>query len=131
MLCTGMIDSEDSWMTSKKYKTIYHQMYITPKQSGTNYKRMQSIIDYNLNELEKDLKQKIDESLDHVAVPVSMPDVNNFNDFYNTVVDREKKMRLQFSVQAYPNTLVVFNKSNSTDFCNSCTKVRERRIHYG
>jgi hypothetical protein len=43
-----------------------------------------------------------------------MPTVSDFDDFYNKVVDREKKMRLQFSVQAYPNTLVVFNKCNGT-----------------
>jgi hypothetical protein len=72
------------------------------------------IVDYNLNELETDLKQQIDKSLDHVAVPVPMPDVNNFDDFYNKVVDKEKKMRLQLDLQTYPNSLIIFNKHNNT-----------------
>jgi hypothetical protein len=72
------------------------------------------LINHILGELESNLKQQIEESLDHVAVPVLMPDINNFDDFYNEVLDKEKEMRLQLRVPTYPNSLVVFNKLSKT-----------------
>jgi hypothetical protein len=43
-----------------------------------------------------------------------MPDVNNFDDFYNEVVDGEKEIRLQFGIQNCPIKLFVFDKLSNT-----------------
>jgi hypothetical protein len=64
---------------------IYHkQMMLNNVQDRSRKER-------TLNHL-KDLKQKIDKSLNHKVLLVQMPDVKDFDDFYNEVVDGEKEM---------------------------------------
>jgi hypothetical protein len=41
-----------------------------------------------------------------------MPNINNFEDFYNKVVDTEKKVRLEINENTYPIRLVLFNLHN-------------------
>jgi hypothetical protein len=74
------------------------------------------LINYILWELDRDLKQHIDKSLNHYIEPLdlSLNDSNNFEEFYNKVVEREKRIRLQLGGKTYPNDLVIFNKSSMT-----------------
>ncbi len=73
------------------------------------------LINYTLGELERDLKQEIDKSLKHdVILTSSMPDVKDFGDFYNKVVDTEKKIRLQVRESIYPVRLILFSLHNKT-----------------
>jgi hypothetical protein len=68
------------------------------------------LINYLLDELERDLKQKIDKSLVHhvESLAFSMQGPKNFEDFYNFVVQTEKRIRLEFREKTYPNNLVIF-----------------------
>jgi hypothetical protein len=76
------------------------------------------IINYIISELERDLKQKIDKSLNHhvTSLASSIRNPNSFDDFYNKVVEREKRIRLQLREQTYPNNLVIFNRRHRTTF---------------
>jgi hypothetical protein len=76
------------------------------------------IINYMINELERDLKQKIDKSLNHhvTSLASSIRNPNIFDDFYNKVVEREKRIRLQLGEKTYPNNLVIFNRRHRTTF---------------
>ena len=87
----------------------YKQMMLNSVQDNV----IQSI-DQTLNYLEKDLKQKIDKSLHHKALLIPMPDVNNFDGFYNEVVHAEKEMRLYEGLQICPIKLYVFNQRSKT-----------------
>jgi hypothetical protein len=75
------------------------------------------LINYILWELDRDLKQQIDKSLNHHHIEpldLSLKDPNNFEEFYNKVVEREKRLRLQLGEKTYPNDLVIFNKRSMT-----------------
>ena len=74
------------------------------------------LINYILWELDRDLKQQIDKSLNHhiELLDLSLKDPNNFEEFYNKVVEREKRIRLQLGGRTYPNDLVIFNKRSMT-----------------
>jgi hypothetical protein len=74
------------------------------------------LINYILWELDRDLKQHIDKSLNHYIEPLdlSLNDPNNFEEFYNKIVEREKRIRLQLGGKTYPNDLVIFNKRSMT-----------------
>jgi hypothetical protein len=76
------------------------------------------LINYILWELDRDLKQQIDKSLYHhvTSLASSIRNPNSFDNFYNKVVEREKRIRLQFSEKTYPNNLVIFNKRHRTTF---------------
>ena len=55
------------------------------------------LINHILRELESDLKQEIDKSLSHqvMSLASSIRNPSNFDEFYNNVVEREKRIRLQ------------------------------------
>jgi hypothetical protein len=74
------------------------------------------IINYIISELERDLKQKIDKSLVHhvESLAFSIQGPKNFEDFYNFVVQTEKRIRLEFREKTYPNNLVIFNRHDRT-----------------
>jgi hypothetical protein len=76
------------------------------------------IINYIISELERDLKQEIDKSLYHhvTSLASSIRNANSFDDFYNKVVEREKRIRLQHRERTYPNNLVIFNRRHRTTF---------------
>ena len=76
------------------------------------------IINYIIRELESDLKQEIDKSLYHhvTSLASSIRNPKSFDDFYNKVVEREKRIRLQPSERTYPNNLVIFNRLHRTTF---------------
>lgn len=83
----------------------------------TNWCKLQDdaihLMNYTLGELERDLKQRIDKCLDHNMILASfMPNVNNFEDFYNKVVDTEKKIRLETIENTYSVRLVLFSLHN-------------------
>jgi hypothetical protein len=48
-----------------------------------------------LGELERDLKQEIDKSHPVMSLASSIRKPNNFDEFYNRVLEREKRIRLQ------------------------------------
>jgi hypothetical protein len=72
------------------------------------------VINYTLTELEKDLKQKIEKSLHHSVYSVPMSNVNSFDDFYNRVTDREKKIRLESGLSTNPISLIIYSKHSDT-----------------
>jgi hypothetical protein len=41
---------------------------------------------------------------------------SNFDEFYNKVVEREKRIRLQNRNNTYSNSLIIFNRRNRTTF---------------
>ena len=93
------------------------------------------MINYILWELDRDLKQQIDKSLNYHIEPLdlSLKDPNNFEEFYNEVIEREKRIRLQLGEKTYPNDLVVFNKRSMTtsvihidDFENDVFLIHEK-----
>jgi hypothetical protein len=71
-------------------------------------------------ELESILKQKIENSLVHAVVlmPFSSKIKNprNFTEFYNRVVEVDKRMRLELKGKIYPINLVIFNGRHKTTF---------------
>lgn len=71
-----------------------------------------------LSELKSDLKQEIDKSLDHPVMSLvsSIRKPNNFDEFYNRVLEREKRIRLQNRENTFSNSLIIFNKRNRTAF---------------
>lgn len=76
------------------------------------------LINHILGELQSDLKQEIDKSLGHhvMSLASSIRNPNNFDDFYNKVVEREKRIRLQNRENTFSNSLIIFNKRNRTAF---------------
>ena len=76
------------------------------------------LINHILGELQSDLKQEIDKSLEHNAMSLasSIRNPNNFDEFYNRVLEREKRIRLQNRENTYSNSLIIFNKRNRTAF---------------
>jgi hypothetical protein len=71
-------------------------------------------INNTISYIEKNLKQRIEESLFCHVFSTHKSDVNNFDDFFNVVVNEEKKLRLQSGEHALPHKLYVFNKQNKT-----------------
>ena len=76
------------------------------------------LINHILRELESDLKQEIDKSLSHqvMSLASSIRNPSNFDEFYNNVVEGEKRMRLQNRINTYSHSLIVFNRRNRTTF---------------
>ena len=76
------------------------------------------LINQILGELKSDLKQEIDKSLDHpvMSLASSIRKPNNFDEFYNRVLEREKRIRLQNRENTFSNSLIIFNKRNRTAF---------------
>jgi hypothetical protein len=89
------------------------ELYIS-QDDGLGQDNVINFIERTLNYLEIDLKQKIDESLHHKALLVPMPDVNNFDDFYNKVACAEKEMRLYEDIPICPIKLYIFNQRSKT-----------------
>ena len=71
-----------------------------------------------LSELKSELKQEIDKSLDHpvMSLASSIRKPNNFDELYNRVLEREKRIRLQNRENTFSNSLIIFNKRNRTAF---------------
>jgi hypothetical protein len=67
-------------------------------------------------ELEGDLKKDIDKSLEHhvMSLASTIRNPNSFDQFYNKVVEIEKRIRLQNREKTYPNSLIIFNRRNRT-----------------
>jgi hypothetical protein len=100
-----------------EFKKVQLQATSDVYTSQANWCKLQDdaihLMNYTLGELKRDLKQEIDKSLDHnVLLTSSMPDVKNFENFYNKVVDTEKKIRLEITKNTYPIRLVLFNLHN-------------------
>ena len=76
------------------------------------------LINHIRGELESDLKQEIDKSLSHYVMSLAstIRNPNNFDDFYNIVVEGEKRMRLERKGKTYFSSLVVFTRHNRTTF---------------
>jgi len=78
------------------------------------------LINQILGELKSDLKPKIENSLEHyvMLMPFSsvMRNLRNFDEFYNIVVEAEKRMRLEQKGMTYPISLVIFNRRHRTTF---------------
>ena len=76
------------------------------------------IINCIIRELESDLKQEIEKSLNHhvTSLASSIRNPSSFDDFYNKVVEREKRIRLQLREETYPNNLVILNRRHRTIF---------------
>jgi hypothetical protein len=78
------------------------------------------LINELLRKLKSNLKQKIENSLDHsvVLMPFSSKIRNprSFDEFYNRVVEADKRMRLELKGKTYPINLVIFNKRHKTTF---------------
>jgi hypothetical protein len=76
------------------------------------------IINYIISELERNLKQKIDKSLEQYVTSLasSIQNPKNFHDFCNKVVEREKRIRLQNRENTYSNRLIIFNRRHRTTF---------------
>jgi hypothetical protein len=76
------------------------------------------LINHILGELDGNLKQEIDTSLNHhvmsLASPIGNP--NSFDDFYNKVVEREKMIRLQNRENIHSSSLIIHNRRNRTTF---------------
>lgn len=89
------------------------------------------LINIILGELESDLKQEIDKILDHYMIPLtsSIRKPNNFDDFYNKVVEREKRIRLQHGGKTYHNHLVIFNRRHKTTFIIPINKFENDVFH--
>ena len=88
----------------------------------TNWCRLQddatSLINCVLYELKGDLKENIDKSLEHhvMSLASKIRNLNNFDEFYNQVVEAEKRMRLERKGKTYPLSLVILNRRHRTTF---------------
>jgi hypothetical protein len=70
-------------------------------------------LNYILRELESDLRQRIDKSLEHDIISTYYrPDIKTFDDFYNKVVEIEKKLRFEAKECTYPIRLMLFSLHN-------------------
>jgi hypothetical protein len=76
------------------------------------------LVNHILGELDSDLKRAIDTSLNHhvMSLASSIRNPNNFEDFYNKVIDREKRIRLQNRENTHSSSLIIYNRSNRTTF---------------
>jgi hypothetical protein len=100
-----------------EFKKVQLQATSDVYTSQANWCKLQDdaihLMNYTLGDLKRDLKQEINKSLDHNVLLTSfMPDVKNFENFYNKVVDTEKKIRLEITKNTYPIRLVLFNLHN-------------------
>ena len=102
-------------MTSKSFR-IQHQTSIIHAFWCKIQDDAIHLINHILSELKSDLKLKINESLNHYGAASLIGDPNNFDDFYNKVVESEKRIRLENIVEAFPNSLILFNKRNKATF---------------
>jgi hypothetical protein len=99
-----------------EFKKVQLQATSDVYTSQANWCKLQDdaihLMNYTLGELERDLKQEIDKSLDHqlISLDPSMPDIKNFEDFYRKAVEREKRIRVQFGEKIYPHRLIIFNR---------------------
>jgi hypothetical protein len=71
-----------------------------------------------LDQLKNDLKKEIEKSLEHYVMSLSssIRNPSNFDDFYNKVVESEKRIRLQNRENMHSNSLLIFNRHNRTTF---------------
>jgi hypothetical protein len=71
-----------------------------------------------LYQLKYGLKQEIEKSLEHYVMPLSssVRNPSNIDDFFNNVVEREKRLRLQNREHTHPNSLIIFKRRNRTTF---------------
>jgi hypothetical protein len=76
------------------------------------------LVNYILGKLDSNLKRVIDTSLTHhvMSLASSIKNPNNFEDFYNKVVEREKRIRLQNRENTNSNHLIIFNRRNRSTF---------------
>ena len=78
------------------------------------------LINHILGELKSDLKQEIEKSLESFCNTNPFSSVirnpRNFDEFYNRVVEAEKRMRLEQKGKTYPINLVIFNRRHKTTF---------------
>ena len=76
------------------------------------------IINCIIRELDSNLKQEIEKSLDYpvMSLASSIRKPNNFDEFYNRVLKREKRIRLQNRENTFSNSLIIFNKRNRSTF---------------
>src|SRR4029453_5210252 len=78
------------------------------------------LINRILGELKSELKPEIENSLEHSVMLMPFSSVirnpRNFDEFYNRVVEAEKRMRLERKGKTYPNSLVIFNILHRTTF---------------
>jgi hypothetical protein len=76
------------------------------------------LINYIVGELKSNLKQEIDKSLEHHVMSLAsiIRNPNNFDEFYNKVVETEKRIRLRNRENIYSNRLIIFNRHNRTTF---------------
>jgi hypothetical protein len=99
-----------------EFKKVQLQATSDVYTSQANWCKLQDdaihLMNYTLGELERDLKQEIDKSLDHqlISLDPSMPDIKNFEDFYRKAVEREKRIRVQLGEKIYPHRLIIFNR---------------------
>ncbi len=54
---------------------------------------------------------------------------NNFDDFYNKVVEREKRIRLQYRENTYSTSLIIFNRRHRTTFIIPINKFENDVFH--
>jgi hypothetical protein len=75
-------------------------------------------INHILDQLTNDLKQEIEKCLGHYVMSLGSTIKNpiNFVDFYNKVVEREKRIRLQNRENTHSSSLIIFNSRNRTTF---------------
>jgi hypothetical protein len=76
------------------------------------------LVNHILGELDSDLQQVIDTSLTHhvMSIASSIRNPSNFEDFYNKVVEREKRIRLQNRENIDSSSLIIYNRRNRTTF---------------
>ena len=79
------------------------------------------LINNILSELKSDLKLKINESLNHYGAASLIGNPNNFDDFYNKVVEAEKRIRLENIVEAFPNRSSISRSSISRSSISRCS----------
>jgi hypothetical protein len=107
--CRRLIDE-----VKKLKTTISPDVYLRQALWNKLHDDIIHLIDSTLSYTEKDLKRRIDESLDNSSALFPMPDVNSFDDFYKEVLLIEKEMRLRFTAQTHPLKLFVFNMHSNT-----------------
>ena len=78
------------------------------------------LINQILGELKRDFKPEIEKSLEHSIILIPFSSVirnpRNFDEFYNRVVEAEKRMRLEQKGKTYPINLVIYNRRHKTTF---------------
>jgi hypothetical protein len=76
------------------------------------------LVNHILGELDSNLKQEIDTSLTHhvMSLASSIRNPISFDDFYNKVVEREKRIRLQNRENIHSSSLIIHNRRNRITF---------------